>query len=134
MPYIAAILYFLTEGINVNSIELSKPPPAYSSNLEPSGRHRHILAPFPLSSFPSFVLIITTFCNFFKEHYRVTFIEYVNSIRIGHACKLLNDKKQHVAEVAYICGFKNLANFNRQFKKFKNMTPSEFKKNMKVEL
>lgn len=77
---------------------------------------------------------ITTFCNFFKEHYRVTFIAYVNSIRIGNACKLLNDNNQNVSEVAYTCGFKNLANFNRQFKKFKNMTPSEFKRNMKVEL
>src|SRR5690606_11092875 len=44
---------------------------------------------------------ITTFCTFFKEHYRVTFIEYVNSIRIGHACKLLSDKKRNIAEVAY---------------------------------
>jgi len=76
---------------------------------------------------------ITTFCNFFKEHYRVTFVEYVNSMRIGHACKLLSDKKRNVAEIAYSCGFKNLANFNRQFKKFKDMTPSEFRKNIKLD-
>ncbi len=76
---------------------------------------------------------ITTFCNFFKKHYRVTFIEYVNSIRIGYACRFLSDKNKNIAEIAYSCGFKNLVNFNRQFKRFKNMTPSEFRRNIKVE-
>jgi AraC-like DNA-binding protein len=77
---------------------------------------------------------ITTFCNFFKKHYRVTFIEYVNSIRIGYACRFLSDKNKNVAEIAYSCGFRNLVNFNRQFKKFKNMTPSEFRKDITVEV
>lgn len=99
--------------------------------------HKHIIKNFDSDiSLPEIASIanmgITTFCNFFKEHYRVTFIEYVNSIRIGHACKLLSDKNQNVAQVAYRCGFKNLANFNRQFRKFKNMTPSDFRKNIQL--
>jgi len=76
---------------------------------------------------------ITTFCNFFKEHYRVTFVEYLNTIRVGHACKLLSEKDLNVVEVAYECGFNNLANFNRQFKKFKQMTPSEYRKVLNIE-
>jgi AraC-like DNA-binding protein len=71
---------------------------------------------------------LTTFCNFFKENYRVTFVEYLNSVRIGHACKLLSDNEQNIVEIAYSCGFNTLANFNRQFKKYKNMTPSEYRK------
>lgn len=71
---------------------------------------------------------LTTFCNFFKENYRVTFVEYLNSVRIGHACKLLSDNDQNIVEIAYSCGFNTLANFNRQFKKFKGMTPSEYRK------
>lgn len=71
---------------------------------------------------------ITTFCNFFKDNFRLTFVEYLNSIRIGHACKLLSDNDfLTIAEIAYQCGFNTLANFNRQFRKFKGMTPSEFK-------
>lgn len=73
-------------------------------------------------------MALTTFCNFFKEHYRVTFVEYLHKVRIGHACKLLGEKKQNVVEVAYECGFNNLANFNRQFKKLKKMTPSEYRR------
>jgi len=71
---------------------------------------------------------ITTFCNFFKENYRVTFVEYLNSVRIGHVCKLLSDNEQNIVEIAYSCGFNTMANFNRQFKKFKGMTPSEYRK------
>jgi AraC-like DNA-binding protein len=70
---------------------------------------------------------LTTFCNFFKENNRITFVEYLNSVRIGHACKLLTEKDQNVVEVAYECGYNSLANFNRQFKKYKQMTPTEYR-------
>lgn len=73
-------------------------------------------------------MAVTTFCNFFKDHFRVTFVEYLNTIRIGYACKLLADEDQNIVEIAYESGFKNLANFNRQFKRFKSMTPSEYRK------
>ena len=75
-------------------------------------------------------MAITTFCNFFKSHYRVTFVEYLNTVKIGHACKLLSQNEMNIVEVAYECGFNNLANFKKQFKNFKNMTPSEYKKTL----
>lgn len=73
-------------------------------------------------------MAVTTFCNFFKDHFRVTFVEYLNTVRIGYACKLLADDNYNIVEIAYESGFKNLANFNRQFKRLKNMTPTEFRK------
>ncbi|EPR66567.1 AraC family transcriptional regulator [Cyclobacterium qasimii] len=73
-------------------------------------------------------MAVSTFCIFFKDQYRITFVEYLNSIRIGHACKLLMEQNDSILEVAYKSGFNNLANFNRQFKKFKTMTPTQFKK------
>lgn len=74
----------------------------------------------------------STFCNFFKEHYRSTFVEYLNIVRVGNACKLLNEEDVNVVEIAYKCGFNNLANFNRQFKKIKKMTPSAYRKTTNV--
>lgn len=71
---------------------------------------------------------LTAFCNFFKENYRLTFVEYLNTVRVGHACKLLFDKDRNVVDVAYECGYNNLANFNKQFRKYKNMTPTEYRK------
>lgn len=73
-------------------------------------------------------MAVTTFCNFFKEHYRVTFVEYLNTVRTGYACKLLADRNKNVVEIAYESGYNNLANFNRQFKKLKNMTPTEYRR------
>lgn len=75
---------------------------------------------------------LTTFCNFFKENYRITFVEYVNMVRIGHACKLLFEKDQPIADVAYKCGYNSIANFNRQFKKYKKLNPSEYKRMLYV--
>lgn len=74
----------------------------------------------------------STFCNFFKEHYRCTFVEYLNIVRVGNACKSLSEQDVNVVEIAYKCGFNNLANFNRQFKKIKKMTPSEYRKTTNV--
>ena len=71
---------------------------------------------------------LTAFCNFFKENNRLTFVEYLNTVRVGHACKLLFDKDRNVVDVAYECGYNSLANFNKQFRKYKNMTPTEYRK------
>lgn len=79
-------------------------------------------------------MAISTFCNFFKEHYRVTFVEYLNIVRVGHACRSLSELDDNVVEIAYKCGFNNLANFNRQFKKIKKMTPSEYRRTSNVNI
>lgn len=71
---------------------------------------------------------LTSFCNFFKENYRLTFVEYLNSVRIGHACKLLTEKDRSIVDVAYGSGYNSLANFNKQFKRYKQMTPTEYRK------
>lgn len=77
-------------------------------------------------------MAVTTFCNFFKEQYRMTFVEYLTSIRIGYACKLLSLNDQAIVDVAFACGFNNLANFNRQFKKYKKMTPTQYRKTVNI--
>jgi AraC-like DNA-binding protein len=73
---------------------------------------------------------LTTFCNSFKKYYRITFVEYLNTIRVGYACKLLSEKDATIAEIAYSCGFNTLANFNRQFKKYKGYTPKAYRQQL----
>lgn len=73
-------------------------------------------------------MAVTTFCNFFRENYRVTFVEYLNTLRIGLACKKLQEEDSPIVDIAYECGFNSLANFNRQFKRYKQMTPTTYKK------
>jgi AraC-like DNA-binding protein len=68
----------------------------------------------------------SAFCNSFKKTCRMTFKEYLLNVRVGYACKLLTDDTLNISQIAYNCGFQNLSNFNRQFKKIKSVTPSKF--------
>lgn len=70
-----------------------------------------------------------SFSRFFKTHTGISFIDSLIEIRLGHASRLLIDTNQPVAEVAYNCGFNNISNFNRIFKKKKGCTPKEFREN-----
>jgi AraC-like DNA-binding protein len=69
-----------------------------------------------------------TFCKFFKKNYHITFVEYLNTVRIAHACKLLSDNTENIVNIAFNCGFNTINNFNKQFKKVKKMTPKEYRK------
>jgi AraC-like DNA-binding protein len=71
-----------------------------------------------------------TFYNYFKRNYKMPFKEYLLDIRVDYACKLLKDQSRNIAEIAYSCGFENLSNFNRQFRRLKSMTPSQYQKTL----
>lgn len=68
-----------------------------------------------------------SFSRFIKKRIGNTFIDSLNEIRLGHATRMLIDTTHNVAEVAYKCGFNNISNFNRTFKKKKGCTPKEFR-------
>lgn len=67
------------------------------------------------------------FSRFFKLRTGKTFVDTLNEVRLGHASRMLIDTTQSVNEIAYRCGFNNMSNFNRIFKKKKNCTPKEFR-------
>ena len=69
-----------------------------------------------------------SFCRFFKSRTTKVFSAFVNEVRIGNACKMLIENKHNISQVCYLSGFNYLSNFNRQFKKIKGMTPSEFQR------
>jgi AraC-like DNA-binding protein len=69
----------------------------------------------------------TAFCKYFKARTKKTFSHFVNEVRIGHACKLLCKDDMNITQIAFECGFNNLTNFNKNFKQFKKMVPSEYK-------
>ena len=69
----------------------------------------------------------TAFSRFFKTKTGVTFVDFLNDIRLGHAARLLIDTKDSIAEIAAACGFVNISNFNRTFKRQKGLTPKDFR-------
>lgn len=64
----------------------------------------------------------TAFSRFFKLRTGRSISDYVIDIRLGHATRQLVDSTTSVAEICYECGFNNVSNFNRIFKK-KKVTP-----------
>ncbi len=71
-----------------------------------------------------------SFSRFFKSRTGISFIDNLTEVRLGHASRRLIDTTEAVAEVAYNCGFNNISNFNRIFKKKKGCTPKEFRENL----
>ena len=70
------------------------------------------------------------FCKYFKKRTNKTYIQFLNELRIEHACKLLQRKNESsIAEIAEASGFSNISNFNRQFKSALGMTPLSYRKN-----
>ena len=63
------------------------------------------------------------FCRFFKQHMGITFLRYLNEVRISHAGRLLSTTDLPVSEVMTESGFTNQTIFNRIFKELYGMTP-----------
>ena len=71
----------------------------------------------------------SAFSRFFKLHTGRNLSDYIIDLRLGYASRMLVDSTHSIAEIGYGCGFNNLSNFNRIFKKKKGCSPSEFREN-----
>jgi AraC-like DNA-binding protein len=69
----------------------------------------------------------SAFSRFFMVRVGRPLPVFVNELRVGRACRLLIETNRSVTEIAYECGYGNLANFNRQFLSLKKITPTEFR-------
>lgn len=63
-----------------------------------------------------------------------SFVEFVNRIRVGQACSMLYATDDTITTVCHQVGFKNIANFNRQFLKVKGVTPSQYRDTARKDL
>ena len=70
----------------------------------------------------------SSLCKFIKMITKKTFTELLIETRVNEACKLLSVTDKYISEICYLCGFKNVSNFNRAFKKVMNVTPREYRK------
>lgn len=68
------------------------------------------------------------FCSFFRKRTQKSFTGFLNELRIGHACKLIQNQKLSISEVCYESGYQNFTNFNKSFKKITGKTPSHYRK------
>lgn len=68
-----------------------------------------------------------TFCRYFKEKTKKTYIQFLMEVRVGIACKLLIEEDMNSSEVCYTCGYSSVSHFSHQFKAIKGKSPQEYK-------
>lgn len=67
-------------------------------------------------------------------HVEKNFDAFLHSIRINRACEYLLTSNMSVLDIAIEVGYNNVKTFNRNFTRFKNMTPGTFKKTMTLQV
>lgn len=117
--------------------------PRYAPQQDPTAGekinavYRHLAANFRETIFQSDLarqlgLSAAAFSRFFRRTTGRGFTETLNDIRLGEACQLLRESDRTIAEACYACGFENLANFNRQFRRRHAMSPREWRRRIRA--
>lgn len=134
MLELMSILYELAEGGHCRKLSSSS-----FASLKPTGDSRrvqkvqdhinkHYKEDIRLNDLADLVgMTPTAFSRFFKLRTGRSISDYVIDIRLGHASRQLVDSTTSVAEICYECGFNNVSNFNRIFKKKKGNSPKVFR-------
>ncbi len=90
---------------------------------------KHFLEPITLAQVSSVLeMSVPNFCRFFKRNIKKSYFNFLQELRIGHACKLLNSTKKPILEICYESGYNSWAHFSKQFKQVKSTTPSMYRK------
>lgn len=74
------------------------------------------------------------FCRLFKKAIGCSPIEYINEYRIKQAKRLLEKTDLPVTEICLECGYNNLGNFLREFRRHTGTTPLQYRKHLDVEM
>lgn len=115
-----------SEGFNVNPVQV------HSKRLHAAYQfiRKHFQVPGLKMSDVSAELNLgdSAFSHFFKKATNMSFSDYLIGMRIEHACKLLIESDEQISRIAFLSGFNNMANFNRQFKEMHQCSPLRFRK------
>lgn len=76
-------------------------------------------------------LSISSFKREFFKNYNDTPANYIKNKRVQKAAELLIVSSQRIKEIAFQCGFNDVANFNKSFKEKYNISPSVYRQSQK---
>ena len=68
------------------------------------------------------------FCRFFKKAIGLSPVEFLNEYRIRQAMRLLKESAVSVTDVCLECGYNNMGNFLREFRRYTGTTPLQYRK------
>lgn len=70
---------------------------------------------------------VNAFCRYFRKRTNLTFIGFLNEVRISNACKLLAETKMPVNQICYESGYNSFSAFLNMFKKRIELTPLQYR-------
>lgn len=62
----------------------------------------------------------------FKKQFKIGIFEYLYTVRINHACALINKNYKSAKDLAFLCGFSDPVHFSKVFKKKMKISPKEY--------
>ena len=68
-----------------------------------------------------------TLSRCFRRYTGRSVIEFLNGVRIDHACRLLVETPNSISDIAFRSGFGNLSHFNRQFRRARDLSPRDYR-------
>ncbi len=72
-----------------------------------------------------------TIHRWFMQHFNESYTSYLMKLRLNHAAQLLTSSTLPISLISEKVGYTNRSNFNRLFKKYKNLSPSQYRKRFK---
>lgn len=72
----------------------------------------------------------SSFSRFFRRMTGRTFVSYLHELRVADACRRLAESEAGVTDICFDCGFENVSNFNRVFRKLRGTSPRDYRKRL----
>lgn len=70
------------------------------------------------------------FSLLFNRYFSIKFKSFINLFRFQHACSLLSDSSRSISDVCFESGFETVRSFNRVFREYSGMTPTEYRRSL----
>lgn len=70
--------------------------------------------------------------HIFSQQLHINFRQYINTLRINRACKLMRDPAYSITQIAFMCGYENQRTFHRAFLDQCGMKPNEYRTKQKL--
>ena len=119
-----------TQVLTQNFTDTGKSDPAIERIIDYS--FQHYLEPITLQEIADEVaMTIPTFCRFFKKNIKKTYFEFLQELRINHACNLLKNTNKPILTICYESGYNSWAHFSQKFKMIKQVSPNQYRKEFK---
>lgn len=119
-----------------NLVPKYSPNPLYATGMLETIQyiHENYRDPISLTQLADMLNVSTNYyAILFRKIIGYNFTDFLLSVRLYHACKLLRNTKHPISQIAENCGFTDAAHFSKSFRKYFKMRPHQYRVSENVE-